>query len=138
MQWGPGPGAGFTMGKPWLPLAPDAGTRNVAAEAADPASVLSLYRRLIQARRSIPALLRGDQALVDVGDPDVLAYRRTLDGRSALVTLNFAGRTATIRPPTPSTGNPWRIALSTHSRETDGPLADPVILAPLEVLIAYD
>ena len=46
MQWDGGPGAGFTTGKPWLRLADDHATRNVAAQATDATSVLALYRRL--------------------------------------------------------------------------------------------
>jgi alpha-glucosidase len=138
MQWRRGPGGGFTTGRPWLPLAPDVDTRNVEVQSGDPASVLSLYRRLIRLRREIPALREGDQEIVDAGDPDVLAFRRTLDGRSAYVALNFASRAATIRPPDPGPARSWRVALSTHDREGGTALAEPLILAPLEALIAYD
>src|SRR5205085_3716774 len=47
MQWDQGPGAGFTAGTPWLPLAQDYRTVNVRAQRGDPKSILSLYRRLI-------------------------------------------------------------------------------------------
>ena len=36
MPWTGGPGAGFTTGRPWQRIAPDAVTRNVAAQLADP------------------------------------------------------------------------------------------------------
>ena len=58
MQWDASPTGGFTTGEPWLPLV-DPATRNVAAQAADPASLLALYRRLIATRRGSPALRRG-------------------------------------------------------------------------------
>jgi alpha-glucosidase len=138
MHWGAGPGGGFTAGRPWLPVGPDVDRRNVAAQGADPSSVLSLYRRLIQVRGAIQPLVVGAQTLVDVGDSDVLAYRRTLDGRSALVALNFALRTATIRPPDPAVDRTWLVALSTHDHAAGSTLTDAVTLAPLEVLIAYD
>jgi len=35
-------------------------TRNVAVEASDAASVLNWYRRLIELRRTVPALSEGD------------------------------------------------------------------------------
>ncbi len=54
MPWAAGPGAGFTTGQPWLRFGLDADTRNVAAQAADPSSVLSLYRRLIALRAGEP------------------------------------------------------------------------------------
>jgi alpha-glucosidase len=138
MHWRSGPGGGFTTGQPWLPLGADLDRHNVADEGADPASVLSLYRRLIELRRANPALLRGGQELLDVGDADVLAYRRTLDGRAALVALNFASRAAGVRPPKPPTGRTWRVALSTDDGRAGSTLGEVVSLAPLEVLIAYD
>ncbi|RMF04801.1 MAG: alpha-amylase, partial [Chloroflexi bacterium] len=46
MQWDDGPNAGFTAAgvQPWLPLAPDARTRNVAVQSAQPDSMLNLFR----------------------------------------------------------------------------------------------
>ncbi|KKI22621.1 alpha-amylase family glycosyl hydrolase, partial [Sphingomonas sp. Ag1] len=51
MAWDGSPNAGFSTAEPWLPLHPDWRTRNVAAQEADPASMLWLYRRLLAARR---------------------------------------------------------------------------------------
>jgi alpha-glucosidase len=138
MPWKPGPNGGFTGGRPWLPLPPDVDTRNVERQAADPGSVLSLYRRLVRLRREQPAITDGSQVMLDAGDADVLAYRRAGNGGSAVVALNFATRDATVRLPAPRTGGGWRIALSTHARSAGEALAEPVILAPLEALIAYD
>jgi alpha-glucosidase len=56
MPWDNSPNAGFTDGVPWLPLNRDWRTRNVAAEAADRASMLHLYRDLLRLRRAHPAL----------------------------------------------------------------------------------
>jgi alpha-glucosidase len=47
-----GAGAGFSTGRPWLPIGPDADRVNVASEQADAGSTLHLYRRLIQVRRT--------------------------------------------------------------------------------------
>lgn len=138
MPWQPGPTGGFTTGRPWLPLPPDVDERNVARQAADPDSVLSMYRRLIRLRRETPPFRFGRQEIVDVGDPDVLAYRREADGRSAFVALNFASRPATASLPAPGSGRTWRIALSTHPRIEGDALVGPVTLSPLEALIAYD
>jgi len=48
MPWDDMPGAGFTTGRPWLPIGEQV---SVAAEERDPASMLELYRRLIRLRR---------------------------------------------------------------------------------------
>ena len=74
MPWTAGPGAGFTTGRPWLRFGPDADTRNVAAQAADPSSVLSLYRRLIALRATSQALQVGTLRL----DPDTTGRSRRL------------------------------------------------------------
>ena len=63
MAWDATPNAGFSTAEPWLPLHPDWRTRNVAAQEADPASMLWLYRRLLAARRASPALSLGSMAL---------------------------------------------------------------------------
>jgi alpha-glucosidase len=88
MQWtSSSPGAGFTTGDPWLPLI-DAGTRNVADQASDPDSLLSLYRRLIAARRASPALERGThRSHFGVAD-EVMAWTREGNGERVLCLLN--------------------------------------------------
>ena len=141
VPWRPGPGAGFTTGRPWLPLPPDADTRNVATQAADPDSVLSFYRSVIRLRRTSSALLRGTQTLLELG-PDVLAYTRLSEGSAAFVALNFGDQRTTIAVPSPSVRTPWRVALSTHrgsagSGEAGGEvLGAALTLEPLEALVA--
>lgn len=90
MPWDGGLNAGFTSGEPWLPLNPDWPVLNVAAQDGDPASMLSLYRRLLALRRSQPALSVGDFALVHA-DGDVLAYERRHGEARVLLALNLGG-----------------------------------------------
>jgi alpha-glucosidase len=91
MQWTGGPWAEFSTMRPWLPLADDFATFNVAAERDDPTSLLTFYRRLIKLRREEPALSVGDYSAVPSGD-DVMAYMRKADGRRLLIVLNFGAR----------------------------------------------
>jgi alpha-glucosidase len=88
MQWDSGPNAGFTTGTPWLPIADDYRTINVAVERDDPTSMLTLYRRLIALRGATPALEVGAYAPV-AASGDVLAYLRKGAGRRFLVALNL-------------------------------------------------
>lgn len=139
MPWGLGPNGGFTTGRPWLRMSPDFPTRNVATQAGDPASVLSLYRRLLWFRRSRPALTGGAQEPVDLGADDVLGYlRRSDDAEAALVVLGFGDRERAILIPDSPSGRPWRVAISTHGPvpqlQPDGVL----ILRPLEALVLVD
>ena len=70
MQWDASPGAGFTSGRPWLPLV-DQAERNVAAQAGEDGSTLSYWRRLIRLRRELAGALEW----VDL-DERALAFRR--------------------------------------------------------------
>jgi alpha-glucosidase len=96
MQWDASTNAGFNTGaKPWLPAAPDYKTRNVAAESADPHSVLNFYRTLIALRRTHPAM-SGDWKAVDTDDKQVLAYQRSGGGKTVLVLLNLDSKPADV------------------------------------------
>jgi alpha-glucosidase len=98
MQWDAGPNAGFTAGSPWLPIAPDAATVNVAAQRADPDSLFSLYRRLIWLRRSSDALRWG--RYVPVSAPrDVYQFAREAARERIVVGINFSSSPRRIALP---------------------------------------
>ena len=62
MQWGPGPGAGFSSAAAdrfYLPLDPDPDRPDVATQRADEGSLLHLVRRLVALRHATPALAPG-------------------------------------------------------------------------------
>ena len=76
MQWDGSKFAGFTEGTPWLRLAADCATVNVAALSGQGDSMLSLYRELIRLRNSNAALHAG--AIENVAsNGHVLRYERT-------------------------------------------------------------
>ena len=128
MLWTPGPNAGFTTGAPWLPVDPQADRLNVQTASRDSDSLFSFYRRLIWLRKEVPALLVGDYAPVDVGEPDVYAFRRRAGTQSVFVALNFAPRPARLA------GVPGgRLILSSDPARRDA--GSPTALAPYEVLI---
>ena len=121
MQWDASPGAGFTTGAPWLPLGDFAQT-NVEAQRDDPASLLSLHRRLIALRRAEPALSLGAWTPVDA-QGDVLAYVRAEDGVRFLVALNLGSAPARL-------AGEWtgEIAVSTHPDADGGAVSGAVEL----------
>ncbi len=84
-----GPGAGFTAGRPWLPISPDAQRLSVDAQFADDASTLTLTQRLLALRRKFPALTTGGYRSVDLA-ADVFAFERSNSDERILVLLNFA------------------------------------------------
>ena len=97
MPWDASPGHGFTSGKPWLPFGSQ-GT-DVAAQDADPQSMLNLYRRLIELRKASPALLHGAVAEVRA-EGAVLSYeRRTAEQRVAVhLNLGEAAQSLAVEP----------------------------------------
>jgi alpha-glucosidase len=116
MQWDAGPNAGFTTGRPWLPLSQDHAVRNVAVQDGDPRSILALHRRLISLRQSEPALMAGSYAPLPA-DGDIIAYLREEGGSRFAVVLNFGGEPVTVALPEGLAG---RVALSTYlDREGD-------------------
>jgi alpha-glucosidase len=113
MQWRPGPGAGFTTGRPWLRLAPDADRRNVEKQAADPESVLATYRRLLAFRETAAALRSGAMERLANPDPDVVAWTRTGGGQHLLVVVSFVGETRRVEVAPPADGR-WVTRVGTH------------------------
>jgi alpha-glucosidase len=94
MQWDASPGAGFTTGEPWLPFSDDHPGRNVAALSDDPASILTLYRRLLALRRSTPALSIGSYAIIR-NEGAALGYMRVQGDQEIAVVLNLASEPLT-------------------------------------------
>jgi alpha-glucosidase len=117
MQWDASPHAGFTSAQPWLPVSQDAETRNVEAQRGDRASMLSLYRRLIDLRRAEAALSIGSYEPLTVTD-EGFAFLRRHDTRRWLIALNLTPSATELDiGPEYAAG---RIALSTHlDREGD-------------------
>lgn len=82
-------GAGFTSsGKPFRPIAPNAARYNVAAQLADPQSLLSFYKSMLTLRNTLPSLASGSYDAPQV-QGRVMAYRRTLGTETTLVVINY-------------------------------------------------
>lgn len=89
IPWDASAYAGFSTVEPWLPLNADWRVRNVATQDRSDGSLLSLYRSLLELRRSHDALAIGDITLVDAGN-NVLAYQRRHAGERLLIALNLS------------------------------------------------
>ena len=95
MQWDASANAGFSPAgvQPWLPVNPDYVQVNVAQEAAQPSSILNLYRRLLRVRREHESLRTGSLAVLEALPPDVLGFRRN----DILVLANLGEQPQTVR-----------------------------------------
>jgi alpha-glucosidase len=94
MPWDASLYGGFSNTAPWCVCPYDEGSPNVADQQESAASMLALYRRLIEARRQHPALAIGSyQPLVATGD--VLLFKRSHEGSaSIMVALNLGAQPA--------------------------------------------
>jgi alpha-glucosidase len=90
--------AGFSRGKPWLPIPESHIARAANRQAGDAESVLAGYRRMIAFRRAHPALRDGEIAFVDAPE-DVLAFVRSGHGEKVLCLFNLGAGEAQVRVP---------------------------------------
>ncbi len=103
MQWDSGVGAGFSAADPasfYLPVvdrkAFPLDDVNVRAQREDPSSLLSWMRSKLAERANHPVLGTGAYEPVESSDPAVLAFVRSDDTESILVTTNFATEERTV------------------------------------------
>jgi alpha-glucosidase len=89
MQWDGSREAGFTEGIPWLRLAVDSSTVNVATLSTQSDSVLSLYRTLIELRNANSALNVGRVEGV-ASNGKVLRYERIAGEQRFSIMLNLS------------------------------------------------
>jgi alpha-glucosidase len=132
MQWDASPNAGFTTPEatPWLPLAPDAATVNIAAQRDDPSSLLVLTRDLLRLRREHPTLHRGDFERFGPTPDGTFAFRRIGGGRAVNVLLNL-----TDAPRAIPDGGPGRVLIGTHRARDGEPVERVAELRPNEALV---
>jgi len=89
MPWDDSAQAGFSSGRPWLPIADAHRALAVDGQERDPESTLSATRRFLRWRKSMPALQWGDIHFLDTPEP-VLAFIRSFDSRQMLVVFNLS------------------------------------------------
>jgi alpha-glucosidase len=127
MPWLPGPGLGFTTGRPWLPDGGRTEADTVAGQSADPGSPLVTLTRLLRTRRSVAHRLADPRVTRVERGRGITAYRR--DGLEVLVALGD-GPSAEVELPAPAVF------------DTDGPGVTPerprtgcVRLAPQQAVL---
>ncbi|MBD3878186.1 MAG: alpha-glucosidase [Quinella sp. 1Q5] len=89
MQWNSTKNAGFTSGKPWLPVHEDFKRCNVEVEERDADSVLNYYRKLSKLRNSSEILLRGEYEELYPENEELYIFKRTFGGKTITVAVNF-------------------------------------------------
>lgn len=99
MQWSAEENAGFTRGKPWLPVNPNYREINAQAALADPGSVFYYYQTLIALRKRYPVFRDGVFTLLEPESERLFVYTRTTETEELLVICNFTGESVPYRRP---------------------------------------
>lgn len=105
--------AGFSDGKPWLPVQDDHRTASVASQEGDPESVLNFYRAAIALRSGCRVLREGTISFDGTGD--LLVFDRDMSGRTRRCVFNLTSN------PLPY-GGPTTAELCVGDRPADGML----------------
>ena len=119
MQWDATPQAGFTAGKPWIPVNENYPSINVAAAENDPNSILHYYRKMIAFRKAHLTLVYGDFEDLLPEHPQLYCYRRWDEEASFLMVLNFSDHATSWALPE---GN-YAFMLGNYAEQQDGALA---------------
>jgi alpha-glucosidase len=140
MQWDNSISAGFSAAaSTWLPINPEFRAVNVAAQADDPASLLSFYRKIIWKRRETAALTRGTIEFLRDTPRDILAYFRKYGDDRCLVVLNFSHKPVDFTPKNARgpvgdrTG--WQVLVSNRRDEGDLLSSATWYIEPLEATV---
>ena len=96
MQWNASKNAGFTAGKPWLPVHEDYKEQNAESEAAEPDSVLNWYKKLAAFRKDTPVLIDGTYREIMAESEQVYAFIRQDKDRKLITAVNFTADTADL------------------------------------------
>lgn len=104
-------GAGFTAGRPWLPVGVENRARAVDTQVANPDSSLSLTKRLIAVRRANDALRWGSVRLLQASE-DLLVFERIGAAQTLVCAFNFSTSACDWAPAQPDR---WRILQSVNN-----------------------
>ena len=92
------PNAGFSGGKPWLPVPAEHITLAVNTQEGAAASMLEHYRRMLAFRAAHPALVKGAIRFL-AAEGDVVAFERELGGERLLCAFNLGAGEASLSLP---------------------------------------
>lgn len=98
MQWDDSRHAGFTAGKPWLKVADNYQTVNVANELKN-GRIFSYYQRLIQLRKEEDIIAFGTYRGLLLDHPSIMAYVREWEDQQLLVMSHFYADDINIEVP---------------------------------------
>ena len=120
--------AGFSEGKPWLPMSEAHVGKSVNLQEDLLDSTLNSYRHFNHWRKEQPALLYGDIAFIDTAEP-ILAFVRQYQGERLLVCFNFSEHKQSVLLPKELQVDDEKNVLTGH-KLTSGTINDSCLQLP--------
>lgn len=90
IQWNATKNAGFTQGKPWIPVNENYVKINVATQEEEPDSILHYYRKVIALRKANSTLIYGEYEDLLPTHPQLYCYKRENESGKFLIIHNFS------------------------------------------------
>lgn len=90
--------AGFSTGKPWLPVDERHTSMTVTRQNAEKESVLNFYRDILALRKASPALRYGDITFMD-SNPELLLIKRAYNSETRICGFNLTDKSLSISLP---------------------------------------
>ena len=119
MQWNASENAGFTTGKPWIPVNKNYPTINVETAEKEANSILHYYRKMIAFRKANTTLVYGDFDDLLPEHPQLYCYRRWDKEANFLLVHNFSDTPTSWEKPS---GN-YEFVFGNYSNEKQALLA---------------
>lgn len=119
MQWNASENAGFTTGKPWIPVNKNYPTINVETAEKEADSILHYYRKMIAFRKANTTLVYGDFDDLLPEHPQLYCYRRWDKEANFLLVHNFSDTPTSWEKPS---GN-YEFVFGNYSNEKQALLA---------------
>ena len=116
-QWDASENAGFTTGKPWIKVNPKYTEINLEADRKAPDSVFAYYQKLIEMRKTHPAILDGDLNFYMEDSDQVLMYTRACARETLLIVANKSDEKATIQLPEELANHQWKLVLGNYGKD---------------------
>ena len=114
VQWDASPGAGFTVGTPWIAVNPDHVDINAAAQVGAADSVFEHYRQLIALRHTDPVVTDGEFELLLAEHPAIWAFLRRGRDAELLVAANLSADVVSVVLPLEARWADAAVVLTSH------------------------
>lgn len=98
MQWSDEGNAGFSTGRPWLPVNENYSLVNVKREEEKEDSVLAWYQKLVSLRKQHPVLTCGTYTEVLANSEEIYAYIREDETETLGILVNLTGKSVPYDP----------------------------------------